>query len=143
MIERRPFNEFAGEDRGWLKAKHHFSFAGGGDPARMGWGSLCVWNDDELAPNAGFPSHAHANMEIITYVRTGAVTHRDSLGSEGRTEAGNVQVMSAGTVSGTPNTIWNKSRRGFFRSGSPLALKGARPLGRRNRSPKPTVRGVW
>ncbi len=97
MIERRPFNELAGEDRGWLKARHHFSFAGGGDPARMGWGSLRVWNDDEIAPNAGFPSHAHANMEIITYVRAGAVTHRDSLGNEGRTEAGDVQVMSAGT----------------------------------------------
>jgi redox-sensitive bicupin YhaK (pirin superfamily) len=96
MIERRPFNELAGQDRGWLKAKHHFSFADYGDPARMGWGSLRIWNDDEIAPNAGFPPHAHANMEIITYVREGAVTHRDSLGNEGRTEAGDVQVMSAG-----------------------------------------------
>jgi redox-sensitive bicupin YhaK (pirin superfamily) len=96
MIERRPFNQLAGEDRDWLKAKHHFSFADYGDPARMGWGSLRVWNDDEIAPNAGFPPHPHANMEIITYVREGAVTHRDSLGNEGRTEAGDVQVMSAG-----------------------------------------------
>ncbi|MBO0759613.1 MAG: pirin family protein, partial [Bradyrhizobiaceae bacterium] len=62
-----------------------------------GWGSLRVWNDDEIAPNAGFPLHAHANMEIITYVREGAVTHRDSLGNEGCTKAGDVQVMSAGT----------------------------------------------
>jgi redox-sensitive bicupin YhaK (pirin superfamily) len=97
MIERRPFNELAGDDRGWLKAKHHFSFGEYGDPARMGWGSLRIWNDDEIAPNAGFPSHPHANMEIITYVREGAVTHRDSLGNEGRTEAGDVQVMSAGS----------------------------------------------
>jgi quercetin 2,3-dioxygenase len=97
MIERRPFNELAGEDRDWLKAKHHFSFADYGDPARMGWGSLRVWNDDEIAPNAGFPPHPHANMEIITYVRQGAVTHKDSLGNEGRTEAGDIQVMSAGT----------------------------------------------
>jgi redox-sensitive bicupin YhaK (pirin superfamily) len=96
MIERRPVNELAGEERSWLKAKHHFSFADDADPARMGWGSLRIWNDDEIAPNAGFPPHAHANMEIITYVREGAVTHRDSLGNEGRTEAGNVQVMSAG-----------------------------------------------
>jgi redox-sensitive bicupin YhaK (pirin superfamily) len=97
MIERRPFNELGGEDHGWLKAKHHFSFAAQGDRSPKGWGSLCMWNDDEIAPNAGFPLHAHANMEIITYVREGAVTHRDNLGNEGRTEAGDVQVMSAGT----------------------------------------------
>jgi hypothetical protein len=96
MIERRPFNELAAADHGWLKAKHHFSFGGHVDPARMGWGALRVWNDDEIAPNAGFPPHPHADMEIITYVREGAVTHKDSLGNEGRTEAGDVQVMSAG-----------------------------------------------
>jgi quercetin 2,3-dioxygenase len=96
MIERRPFNELAGEDRGWLKAKHHFVPADRHDAARTGWGSLRVWNDDEIAPNAGFPPHPHADMEIITYVREGAVTHRDSLGNEGRIEAGDVQVMSAG-----------------------------------------------
>ena len=96
MIEHRPFNELGGEDHGWLKAKHHFSFADYSDPRRMGWGSLRVWNDDEIAPNTGFPPHPHANMEIITYVREGAVTHKDSLGNEGRTEAGDVQVMSAG-----------------------------------------------
>ena len=96
MIERRPFHELAGADRDWLKAKHHFSPSGGTGPAGTGWGSLRIWNDDEIAPNAGFPPHAHANMEIITYVREGAVTHRDSLGNEGRTEAGDVQVMSAG-----------------------------------------------
>ena len=59
--------------------------------------SLRVWNDDEIAPNSGFPAHPHANMEIITYVREGAITHQDSLGNEGRTEAGDVQVMSAGS----------------------------------------------
>jgi hypothetical protein len=96
MIERRPFSELAGADHGWLKARHHFSFAEHVDPARMGWGALRIWNDDEIAPNSGFPPHPHANMEIITYVREGAVTHRDSLGNEGRTEAGDVQVMSAG-----------------------------------------------
>ena len=58
---------------------------------------LRVWNDDEIAPNTGFPPHPHANMEIITYVREGAITHQDSLGNKGRTEAGDVQVMSAGT----------------------------------------------
>ena len=97
MIERRPFAELGGADEGWLKTRHHFSFAGYRDPERMHWGALRVWNDDEIAPGAGFPPHPHANMEIITYVREGAVTHRDSLGNEGRTEAGDVQVMSAGS----------------------------------------------
>ena len=63
----------------------------------MGWGALRVWNDDEIAPGTGFPLHPHADMEIITYVRQGAITHQDSLGNKGRTEAGDVQVMSAGT----------------------------------------------
>lgn len=97
MIERRPFNQLGGADHGWLRARHHFSFAGYEDARRMGWGSLRVWNDDEIAPNTGFPPHPHANMEIITYVREGAITHKDSLGNEGRTEAGDVQVMSAVT----------------------------------------------
>jgi quercetin 2,3-dioxygenase len=97
MIERRPFNQLAAADHGWLKARHHFSFGEFADPSRMGWGALRVWNDDEIASNAGFPPHPHANMEIITYVREGAITHKDSLGNEGRTEAGDVQVMSAGS----------------------------------------------
>ena len=97
MIELRPFAKLGGADHGWLKAKHHFSFGSHHDPANMGHGALRVWNDDEIAPNTGFPAHPHANMEIITYVREGAITHQDSLGNKGRTEAGDVQVMSAGT----------------------------------------------
>jgi hypothetical protein len=97
MIDVRPFDSLGGADHGWLKAKHHFSFAGYHDPARMSWGNLRVWNDDEIAANSGFPPHPHADMEIITYVRDGAITHEDSLGNKGRTEAGDVQVMSAGT----------------------------------------------
>jgi redox-sensitive bicupin YhaK (pirin superfamily) len=97
MIDVRPFNRLGGADHGWLKARHHFSFAEYHDPRRMGWGALRVWNDDEIAPNTGFPPHPHANMEIITYVRKGAITHKDSLGNQGRTEAGDVQVMSAGS----------------------------------------------
>lgn len=97
MIERRPFATLGHADHGWLNAKHHFSFAGYYDPRKMGHGALRVWNDDEIAPNSGFPAHPHANMEIITYVREGAITHQDSLGNKGRTEAGDVQVMSAGT----------------------------------------------
>ncbi|WP_374274678.1 pirin family protein [Brevundimonas sp.] len=97
MIEVRPFDGLGGADHGWLKAKHHFSFAGYHDPARMHWGALRVWNDDEIGPKTGFPPHPHADMEIITYVRSGAITHEDSLGNKGRTPAGDVQVMSAGT----------------------------------------------
>jgi redox-sensitive bicupin YhaK (pirin superfamily) len=97
MIERRAFKRLGGADHGWLKAKHHFSFASYYDPNRGGWGDLRVWNDDEIAANTGFPQHPHANMEIITYVRQGAITHEDSLGNKGRTEAGDVQVMSAGS----------------------------------------------
>ena len=97
MIDIRPFDRLGGADHGWLKAKHHFSFANYMDPARMGWGALRVWNDDEIAPGTGFPPHPHADMEIITYVRDGAISHEDSLGNKGLTVAGDVQVMSAGS----------------------------------------------
>lgn len=97
MIEKRPFSSIGHANHGWLDAHHHFSFADYHDPARVHWGSLRVWNDDAIAPGAGFPPHPHRDMEIITYVREGAITHRDSMGNLGRTEAGDVQVMSAGT----------------------------------------------
>jgi quercetin 2,3-dioxygenase len=97
MIELRPFNSLGAANHGWLDAKHHFSFAEYHDPARTHWGNLRVWNDDTIAPKTGFPTHPHRDMEIITYVREGAITHQDSLGNRGRTEAGDVQVMSAGT----------------------------------------------
>ena len=96
MIELRPFATLGAANHGWLDARHHFSFASYHDPARVHWGSLRVWNDDRIAAGTGFPTHPHNDMEIITYVRTGAITHRDSMGNEGRTEAGDVQVMSAG-----------------------------------------------
>jgi redox-sensitive bicupin YhaK (pirin superfamily) len=97
MIDVRPFASLGGANHGWLNAKHHFSFSDYYDPKRMDWGQLRVWNDDEIQANSGFPPHPHANMEIITYVRKGAITHKDSLGNTGRTEAGDVQVMSAGS----------------------------------------------
>jgi hypothetical protein len=97
MIEVRPFAQLGAAQHGWLNARHHFSFAEYHDPARMNWGRLRVWNDDEIAPQSGFPPHPHRDMEIITYVRQGAITHQDNLGNQGRTEAGDVQVMSAGT----------------------------------------------
>jgi len=97
MIEVRKFETLGGANHGWLNAKHHFSFADYYDPERTQWGKLRVWNDDEIQPKSGFPPHPHSNMEIITYVREGAISHRDNLGNEGRTEAGDVQVMSAGS----------------------------------------------
>jgi redox-sensitive bicupin YhaK (pirin superfamily) len=97
MIDVRKFDSLGHADHGWLNARHHFSFADYHDPARMGWGAIRVWNDDEIAARSGFPPHPHRDMEIITYVRTGAITHQDSMGNKGRTAAGDVQVMSAGT----------------------------------------------
>jgi redox-sensitive bicupin YhaK (pirin superfamily) len=97
MIEKRPFAELGRFQNDWLNAHYHFSFSNWYDPKRMGWGAIRVWNDDEIAPQSGFPPHPHSDMEIITYVRKGAITHQDSLGNQGRTEAGDVQVMSAGT----------------------------------------------
>ena len=106
MIDRRPLATLGSANHGWLDAKHHFSFAGYHDESRMGWGPIRVWNDDTIAAGTGFPPHPHSDMEIITYVREGAITHQDSLGNLGRTEAGDVQVMSAG--SGVRHSEYNR-----------------------------------
>jgi len=97
MIEITPFEKLGRFDNDWLSARYHFSFAYYHDPERMGVGPLRVWNDDTIRPGTGFELHGHRDMEIITYVRKGAITHQDHLGNVGRTEAGDVQVMSAGT----------------------------------------------
>jgi redox-sensitive bicupin YhaK (pirin superfamily) len=97
MIQIRPFDSLGGFRNEWLNAHHHFSFGNYHDPDRMGLGRLRVWNDDEIAAGTGFDPHPHRDMEIVTYIREGAITHRDNLGNEGRTEAGDVQVMHAGT----------------------------------------------
>lgn len=97
MIDIRPFDKLGRFRNDWLNAHYHFSFSQYYDPNRIQHGALRVWNDDEIEPRTGFPPHGHDSMEIITYVRKGAITHKDSLGNTGRTEAGDVQVMSAGT----------------------------------------------
>jgi redox-sensitive bicupin YhaK (pirin superfamily) len=97
MIDIRPFDSLGHANHGWLDAHHHFSFASYHDPDRMSWGRIRVWNDDTIGAKSGFPPHPHRDMEIVTYVRTGAITHQDSMGNKGRTAAGDVQVMSAGT----------------------------------------------
>jgi redox-sensitive bicupin YhaK (pirin superfamily) len=142
MIELRPFSTLGAADHGWLDAHHHFSFAGYHDPARTNWGQLRVWNDDAIAPKTGFPAHPHHDMEIVTYVREGAITHRDSLGNEGRTEAGDVQVMSAGDgIQHSEYNLEDETTRLFQiwilpdrRGGEPSW--GARPFPREDRSGK-------
>ncbi len=96
MLERIPFDSLGHADFGWLDARHYFSFGRYTDRSRMGLGALRVWNDDRIAPGKGFDLHPHRDMEIVTYVREGAISHEDSLGNAGRTEAGDIQVMSAG-----------------------------------------------
>jgi redox-sensitive bicupin YhaK (pirin superfamily) len=97
MIEIQTFDQLGRFDNDWLSARYHFSFANYRNPARMGFGPLLVWNDDTIQPGRGFDRHGHRDMEIITYVREGAISHEDHLGNKGRTEAGDVQVMSAGS----------------------------------------------
>lgn len=96
MIEKRPFDSLGQFENDWLKARYHFSFSEYREPSRLHWGALRVWNDDQIKAKSGFGPHPHSDMEIITYVRSGAITHEDSMGNRGRTEAGDVQVMSAG-----------------------------------------------
>ena len=97
MIELKRLQDIAGAESGWLKAKHHFAIGPYGNPAHLPIGNLYAFNDDEIAPHSGFGLHHHSNVEIITYVRSGTVTHQDNKGHRGQIEAGNVQVMSAGT----------------------------------------------
>src|SRR5690625_6618307 len=97
MIERRPFGQIGETQIDWLHARHAFSSGRYRQPNREHWGTLRVWNDDIIQPQLGFDPPPHDNMEIITYVQSGAIRHTDSLGNSGRTEAGDVQVMSAGT----------------------------------------------
>jgi redox-sensitive bicupin YhaK (pirin superfamily) len=97
MLKLKAFDEIKGADAGWLKAKHHFAIGPYGNPAHKPIGNLIVFNDDEISPHSGFDLHHHANVEIVSYIREGAVTHGDDQGNGGTTLAGDVQVMSAGT----------------------------------------------
>lgn len=92
-----PYEKLGAANHGWLDTHYHFSFSTYLNRERMHFGALRVINDDKVAAGEGFDMHPHKDMEIITYVRQGAITHRDSMGNEGRTGAGDVQVMSAGT----------------------------------------------
>ena len=97
MLYLRSFEDISGLDAGWLQAKHHFAIGPYGNPAHKAVGNLIVLNDDEIAPHTGFGLHHHENVEIVSYLHEGTVTHRDDQGNIGKTHAGDVQVMSAGT----------------------------------------------
>jgi redox-sensitive bicupin YhaK (pirin superfamily) len=102
MIDHRPLSALPSANFGWLKARHHFPVNGLPDPVHKPVKSLYVWNDDQIAPGGGFPLHHHRDVEIITYVRSGAVTHQDTLGNTYDIRAGDVQVMSTGAGCATP-----------------------------------------
>jgi redox-sensitive bicupin YhaK (pirin superfamily) len=106
MIRHIPFASLGKMEIDWLDSRFHFSFSGVPAPMGTSFGPLRVWNDDLISPRQGFGMHGHRDMEIITYVRKGAISHRDSLGNDGRTAAGDVQVMHAGT--GIMHSEWNK-----------------------------------
>jgi redox-sensitive bicupin YhaK (pirin superfamily) len=143
MIDIRPFATLGHADHGWLNARHHFSFADYHEPGRMGWGAIRVWNDDQIAARSGFPPHPHSDMEIITYVREGAITHQDSLGNKGRTEAGDVQVMSAGT--GVRHAEYNLEdvKTTLFQIWVQTDRRGAEPSWGARRFPKDARAGAF
>jgi redox-sensitive bicupin YhaK (pirin superfamily) len=143
MIELRPFSALGRFQSDWLNARYHFSFADYLDPNRVSWGKLRVWNDDEISPGTGFPPHGHRDMEIVTYIRKGAITHEDGLGNRGQTQAGDVQVMSAG--SGITHSEFNHETESclLFQIWILTARKSAMPHWKNRQFPGIDRAGRW
>jgi quercetin 2,3-dioxygenase len=109
MIRHVPFASLGHFANDWLDSRFHFDFAGVAAPMGRAFGPLRVWNDDRIKAHSGFDTHGHSDMEIITYLRQGAISHRDSLNNDGRIDAGEVQVMTAG--SGIRHAEFNREDR--------------------------------
>ena len=136
MLQLRQRASLSGADYGWLTARYHFRVSPQGNPAHGPVGALVVWNDDEIAPGMGFDFHSHADLEIISYVREGAITHQDTIGSFGVTQAGDVQVMSAGT--GIRHSEYNRGKTPLklFQIWLVPRMRGAKPQWGSRKFPK-------
>jgi len=143
MIQHRPYENLPAADIGWLKARHHFRVDGTPDPVHAPIKSLYIWNDDQIAAGSGFPLHFHRDVEIITYVRRGSVTHQDVLGNTSELREGDVQVITAGT--GIRHSEFNRGTEPLkiFQIWFEPSRKGGQPGYAMRRFPDLSNSGEW